>query len=112
MSDVQDHMAYLRDAVLGADGVPLYVTEPSLRNQVPSAMPKLLVFEWLGRRIQGARGRIESTLEGVPFVRDQDRYLWALDGGPELAAEGAKAMAPILDLSRLLEHDGIPLLLA
>ena len=112
MSDVQDHMAYSRDLVRGSDGEPLYVTEPSLRSQAPSAMPKLLMFEWLGRRIQGARGRIESTLEGVPFVRDQDRYLWALDGGPELDAEAQNAMAPILDLSRLLEHNGIPLLLA
>jgi lysophospholipase L1-like esterase len=112
MSDVQDHMAYSRDLVLGSDGAPLFVTEPSLRNQAPSAMPKLLFFEWLGRRIQGARGRVESTLQGVPFVRDQDRYLWALDGGGEWDAEARNAMAPILDLSRLLEHNGIPLLLA
>jgi len=112
MSDVQDHMAYSRDAVLGSDGVPLFVTEPSLRRQAPSAMPKLLLFEWLGRRIQGAQGRVESTLKGIPFVRDQDRYLWALDGGPEWDAEARNAMAPILDLSRLLERDGIPLLLA
>jgi lysophospholipase L1-like esterase len=112
MSDVQDHMAYSRDAVLGSDGVPLFVTEPSLRSQAPSAMPKLLMFEWLGRRIQGARGRVESTLQGIPFVRDQDRYLWALDGGGDWDAEARSAMAPILDLSRLLEHDGIPLLLA
>jgi lysophospholipase L1-like esterase len=112
MSDVQDHMAYSRDVVVGADGVPLFITEPSLRKQAPSAMPRLLMFEWLGRRIQGARGRVESTLEGVPFVRDQDRYLWTLDNGPEWDAEAKNAMAPILDLSRLLEHDGIPLLLA
>jgi hypothetical protein len=112
MSDVQDHMAYSRDAVVGRDGAPLFVTEPSLRNQAPSAMPKLLLFEWLGRRIQGAQGRVESTLKGIPFVRDQDRYLWALDGGPEWDAEARNAMAPILDLSRLLERDGIPLLLA
>jgi lysophospholipase L1-like esterase len=112
MSDVQDDMAYSRDLVAGSDGTPLYVTEPSLRSQTPSAMPKLLMFEWLGRRIQGARGRIQSTLEGVPYVRDQDRYLWALDGGPEFDGEARHAMAPIQDLSRLLEHDGIPLLLA
>jgi GDSL-like Lipase/Acylhydrolase family len=112
MSDVQDHMAYSRDAVVGRDGVALFVTEPSLRNQAPSAMPKLLLFEWLGRRVQGLRGRVESTLEGIPFVRDQDRYLWALDGGQEWDAEAQKAMAPILDLARLLERDGIPLLLA
>lgn len=112
MSDVQDHMAYSRDAVVGSDGVPLFVTEPSLRKQVPSAMPRLLLFEWLGRRIQGLRGRVESTLEGIPFVRDQDRYLWALDNGQEWDAEAQKAMAPILDLARLLERDHIPLLLA
>jgi lysophospholipase L1-like esterase len=112
MSDVQDHMAYSREAVLGSDGVPLFVTEPSLRSQQPSAMPKLLLFEWIGRRIQGASGRVESTLKGVPFVRDQDRYLWTLDGGPEWDAEARNAMAPIVDLSRLLERDGIPLLLA
>ena len=112
MSDVQDHMAYSRDAVVGSDGAPLFVTEPSLRNQAPSAMPKLLLFEWLGRRLRGVRGRVESTLEGMPFVRDQDRYLWALDNGQEWDAEAQKAMAPILDLARLLERDRIPLLLA
>jgi hypothetical protein len=112
MSDVQDHMAYSRDVVLGDDGVPLFVTEPTLRSQAPSAMPKLLLFEWLGRRIQGARGRVESTLQGVPFVRDQDRYLWALDGGPEWNAEALSAMAPIVELARLLEHNSIPLVLA
>jgi len=112
MSDVQDHMAYSRDAVLGPDSVPLYVTEPSLRNQAPSAMPKLLLFEWLGRRVQGARGRVESTLQGIPFVRDQDRYLWTFDTGPEWDAEARAAMTPILHLSKLLERDRIPLLLA
>ena len=112
MSDVQDHLAYSRDLVRDSDGTPLFVTEPSLRGQAPSAMPKLLVFEWLGRRIQGARGRVESTLQGVAFVRDQDRYLWALDGGQDFDAEAQSAMAPILDLAKLLEHDGIPLVLA
>jgi hypothetical protein len=112
MSDVQDHMAYSRDVVLGDDGVPLFVTEPTLRSQAPSAMPKLLMFEWLGRRIQGARGRVESTLQGVPFVRDQDRYLWALDGGQEWDAQARSAMAPIQHLAKLLEHNRIPLLLA
>jgi len=112
MSDVQDHLAYSRDAVLGADGVPLYVTEPSLRSQVPSAMPKLLFFEWLGRRIQGARGRVESTLQGVPFVRDQDRYLWTFDTGPEWETEASSAMAPIGYLATLLERAAIPLVLA
>jgi lysophospholipase L1-like esterase len=112
MSDVQDHMAYSRDTVFSSDGVPLFVTEPSLRDQKASAMPGLLSFEWIGRHIRGARGRVESTLEGVPFVRDQDRYLWAMDGGPELDNEVQRALAPIADLKRLLQHNGIPLLLA
>ena len=98
---------------LGSDGVPLYVTEPSLRSQAPSAMPKLLLFEWIGRRIQGARGRVESTLQGVPFVRDQDRYLWTLDGGPGLGRRGPERHgADRGTSSRLLEHDGIPFVLA
>jgi len=112
MSDVQDHMAYSRDMVVGKDGTPLYVTEASLRRQAPSALPNLLMFEWLARQIRGARGRVESTLKGVSSVRDQDRYLWTLDGGPELDAEARNAMSPIADLSRLLQHDRIPLLLA
>ncbi len=112
MSDVQDHLAYSRDLVTAPDGVPLFVTEPSLRNTGFSAMPRLLFFEWIGRRIQGARGRVESTLEGVPFVRDQDRYLWALDNGPPMDREAQAAMAPIGDLQTLLRHDRIPLVLA
>jgi lysophospholipase L1-like esterase len=112
MSDVQDHLAYSRDLSASAEGLPLFVTEPSLRRQVPSAMPKLLLFEWLGRRIQGIRGRVQSTLEGVAFVRDQDRYLWALDGGPDMDAEAKSTMAPITDLAALLRHHNIPLALA
>jgi len=112
MSDVQDHLAYSRDLSASAEGLPLFVTEPSLRRQVPSAMPKLLLFEWLGRRIQGIRGRVQSTLEGVAFVRDQDRYLWALDGGPDMDAEAKSTMAPIADLAALLRHHHIPLALA
>ena len=112
MSDVQDHLAYSRDLSASPDGLPLFVTEPSLRRQVPSAMPKLLLFEWLGRRIQGIRGRVQSTLEGVAFVRDQDRYLWALDGGPDMDAEAKSTMAPIADLAALLRHHNIPLALA
>jgi len=112
MSDVQDHLAYSRDLVRGGDGTPLYVTEPSLRNTTASAMPRLLLFEWIGRRIRGATGRIQSTLEGNPFVRDEDRYLWALDDGPSMDREALDTMAPILDLQKLLEHDRIPLVLA
>jgi lysophospholipase L1-like esterase len=112
MSDVQDQMAYSRDLVQSPDGVPLFVTEPSLAGKAPSATPVLLSFEWLARRIRGARGRVTSTLEGVPFVRDEDRYLWALDGGPEWDAEAERAMAPITHLNRLLQHERVPLLLA
>jgi hypothetical protein len=112
MSDVQDHLAYSRDAVLSSEGVPLFIAEPSLRNTGFSAMPRLLFFEWIGRRIQGARGRIASTLEGVPYVRDRDRYLWALDNGPPMDREAAAAMAPIADLQALLNHHGIPFALA
>jgi hypothetical protein len=112
MSDVQDQLAYSRDLVRDADGTPLFVTEPSLRSNTVSAMPRLLLFEWFGRRVRGARGRIQSTLEGNPFVRDQDRYLWALDNGPSMDREAADAMAPIADLRKLLDHDRIPLILA
>lgn len=105
MSDVQDHLAYSRDAVFGDNGVPLFITEPSLGRQAASAMPSLLSFEWLSRRIQGARGRLQSTLEGVPFVRDQDRYLWALDSGPAMDAEAESTMAPIGHLASLLAHE-------
>ena len=112
MSDVQDQLAYSRDLVRDADGTPLFVTEPSLRSTTISAMPRLLLFEWIGRRIRGASGRIQSTLEGNPFVRDKDRYLWALDNGPSMDREAADAMAPILDLRKLLDRDHIPLMLA
>lgn len=112
MSDVQDHMAYSRDLVRADDGTPLFVTEPSLRAMAPSAMPRLLSLEWTARRIQGMRGRVQSTLEGVPYVRDQDRYLWTFDNGPQWDEESRNAMAPILDLKKLLDRDGIPLLLA
>jgi hypothetical protein len=112
MSDVQDHLAYSRDGVFDANGVPLFVTEPSLRSQKATAIPSLLSFEWLARRIKGARGRMQSTLEGVPFVRDQDRYLWTLDGGPSMDVEADKTMAPVGQLAKLLEHDGIGFVLA
>jgi len=111
MSDVQDHLAYSRDAVFSSDGVPLFVTEPSLL-QSPSAMPELLSFQWMARHINAARRRLDSTLQGVPFVRDEDRYLWALDNGPEMDREVQETLRPIADLSGLLEHNGIPLLLA
>jgi lysophospholipase L1-like esterase len=111
MSDVQDHMAYSRDSVWSSDGLPLFVTEPSLRKSA-SAMPGLLSFEWVARRISAVRDRAESTLQGVPFVRDVDRYLWTLDNGPDMDSEAQKAMAPIADLANLLHHHDIPLVLA
>jgi lysophospholipase L1-like esterase len=112
MSDVQDQMAYSRELIRDKNGVPLFVSEPSLRSSTASAMPGLLLFEWLGRRIRGVRGRVQSTLEGVGFVRDQDRYVWALDDGPPMDREAAEAMAPIVDLQALLNHNHIPLILA
>jgi hypothetical protein len=112
MSDVQDQLAYSRELVRDENGVPLFVTEPSLGGNTASPIPRLLLFEWLGRRVRGARGRIQSTLEGVGFVRDQDRYLWALDDGPPMDREAAEAMAPIVDLQTLLAHNHIPLVLA
>ena len=111
MSDVQDHLDYSRSLVSSPGGEPLFVTEPSL-NRGPSRWPGLLSFEWVGRHVTAALRRFQSSREGVPFVRDEDRYLWALDGGPEMDAEVAQTLAPILDLSKLLRHYGIPLVLA
>ena len=111
MSDVQDHLDYSRSLVSSKGGVPLFVTEPSLRQR-PSSMPGLLSFEWFARHFNAAARRFESASEGVPFVRDEDRYLWALDGGPEMDAEVAQTLAPIVDLAKLLRHFGIPFVLA
>jgi lysophospholipase L1-like esterase len=111
MSDVQDHLLYSRDAVFSADGVPLFVTEPSL-GKVASAMPELLSFQWVERKFTAARNRFESRVEGVPFVRDEDRYLWALDNGMEMDREVQSTLAPIAHLSNLLQHDRIPFVLA
>jgi GDSL-like Lipase/Acylhydrolase family len=111
MSDVQDHLEYSRSLVSSSDGVPLYVTEPSLR-QAPSPVPGLLSFQWVARYATAARRRTESAVEGVPFTRDQDRYLWALDNGPEMDREVQSTLAPIVNLADLLEHNRIPLVLA
>jgi lysophospholipase L1-like esterase len=111
MSDVQDHMIYARDTKFSSTGVPLYVTEPSLRRSA-SVMPDLLSFQWIGRHLASATQRVESTVGGVPFARDVDRYLWTLDGGPPLDKEVADALAPIGNLSTLLQHKQIPLVLA
>jgi hypothetical protein len=111
MSDVQDQLDYSRDTVFGPDGVPLYVTEPSLRQRA-TAMPGLLVFEWVGRHYDAARRQLASRLSNEPFLHDRDRYLWALDNGPDLAREAREAMEPIADLQRLLAHEHVPLLLA
>jgi hypothetical protein len=111
MSDVQDHMIYSRDTVFSSSGVPLFTTEPSLRT-APSAMPQLLSFQWLVRSFKAATRRAESTIQGAPSVRDVDRYLWALDDGPELENEVRSTLAPVADLSALLQHHDIPLLVS
>lgn len=111
MSDVQDHLEYSRDAVSSSDGVPLFVTEPSLRKPA-SPMPGLLSFQWMARHVTAATRRRESAVEGVPFARDQDRYLWALDNGPPMDREVESTLAPIAQLLALLQHNRIPLLLA
>ena len=111
MSDVQDHLEYSRAAVFDANGEPLFVTEPSLGSS-PSHLPQLLSFKWIAQYVRAARRRVESRVEGVPFTRDLDRYLWALDNGPEMAREVESTLAPIASLSRLLQHEGIPLVLA
>jgi lysophospholipase L1-like esterase len=112
MSDVQDHLEYSRNTVWSADGTPLYTTEPSLASQAPSAMPGLLSFEWVARKVSAARNRWESAAEGVPFARDEDRYLWTLDDGPAMPDEARRAMEPIGHLAALLSHHGIPFVLA
>jgi len=111
MSDVQDHLEYSRSLVSSSEGVPLFVTEPSL-GKPPSWMPGLLSFQWVARYVTAVRRRREAAVEGVPFARDQDRYLWALDGGPEMDREVQSTLAPIVNLADLLAHNGIPLLLA
>jgi hypothetical protein len=110
MSDVQDHLEYSRAASAGG-GTPLFVTEPSLQ-QSPSSMPDLLSFQWAGRRFTALKRRFESAVEDSPFARDKDRYLWALDNGPELDPEVQSTLAPIAELARLLRHHGIPLVVA
>ncbi len=111
MSDVQDHLEYSRSLVSSSDGVPLFVTEPSL-GAPPSWVPGLLSFQWAGKYVTSAMRRRQAAGEGVPFARDQDRYLWALDGGQEMNEEVRNTLAPILNLADLLAHDHIPLLLA
>jgi hypothetical protein len=111
MSDVQDHLEYSRNLVSSSDGVPLFVKEPSL-GQPPGAMSGLLSFRWAAKRVAALKRRGEAAVEGVPFVRDEDRYLWALDTGPEMEAEVQRTLAPIATLETLLRHHGIPLLLA
>jgi lysophospholipase L1-like esterase len=111
MSDVQDNMEYSRDAVYASDGTPLFVTEPSLRKPA-SAMPELLSFQWFARKYRAATRRVQARVEGSPFARDLDRFLWTFDNGPELDAEVQQTFAPIAHLSRLLQHHGVPFLLA
>jgi lysophospholipase L1-like esterase len=112
MSDVQDHLEYSRHLVVGADGRPLFVTEPSLRRPVGTTIG-LLSFRWIvNQYVTPARRRTEAALEGSPFARDEDRYLWALDEGPAMDEEVGNTLAPIGDLAALLRHERIPLLLA
>lgn len=111
MSDVQDHLEYSRDLVSSSDGVPLFVKEPSL-GQPPGSLPGLLSFQWVAKRVAALRRRSEAAAQGAPFTRDEDRYLWALDTGPEMAAEVQRTLAPIATLATLLRHHGIPLLVA
>jgi hypothetical protein len=111
MSDVQDHMDYSRNAVFSSDGTPLFVTEPSLRASATWA-PALLSFEWVARHANAAKRRFDARVEGTAFARDLDRYAWALDGGPEMDTEVKATLAPVADLQRLLEHYGIPFVLA
>ena len=110
MSDVQDHLEYSRSAVFSPEGEPLFVTEPSLRT--PPGFPRLLSFEWVRRHVLALTRKRQSTLEGSPFARDIDRYIWALDGGPEMDREVQSTLAPILSLAALLRHQGIPFVLA
>src|SRR5262249_10361744 len=56
--------------------------------------------------------RFGSTVGGVPFARDVDRYLWTLDDGPSWEKESSDALAPIAPMSKLLQHRQIPLVLA
>lgn len=111
MSDVQDHLEYSRNLVSSSDGVPLFVTEPSL-GAPPSWVPGLLSFQWLTRYVTSARRQRAAAVEGVPFARDLDRYLWALDNGQEMDREVRATLAPLANLATLLAHDRIPLLLA
>jgi len=87
------------------------VTEPSL-GRPPNWMPGLLSFQWVARYATAARRRAEAAAEQVPFTRDEDRYLWALDDGPDMDREVQATLAPIGRLKELLAHDHIPLLLA
>ena len=57
-------------------------------------------------------GESSRDLTGVPFTRDLDRYLWALDDGEPWEKQAREAMAPIGHLADLLRHEQIPLLLA
>lgn len=109
MSDVQDHGIYARSAGFAADGTALWASEPSL-GQRPGSLPSLLSFEFVARAIKVAMRRT-STVEGSSD-RDTDRYIWALDNGPDMAPEAAAAMAPIASLATLLEHQQVPFLLA
>ena len=112
MSDVQDHIEYTASTVRSDGGVPLFVTEPSLARQRPSAFPGLLSFEWVARKLRAVKTRFEAATDDARSLRDLDRYVWTFDEGPAMEGEAREAMAPIADLQRLLAHDGIPLVVA
>ena len=111
MSDVQDHMDYSRHTIWSSDGMPLYVTQETL-GRAQRAFPELLSARWALWRWNGLSRRIESKVEGMPFTRDLDRYLWALDNGAPWDREARDAMQPIAHLAAMLRHQRIPLALA
>jgi hypothetical protein len=106
MSDVQDHLEYSRAGAFDESGEALFVTEPTLGTS-PARLPGLLSFKWLARYVRSATRRVEAGVEGVPFTRDVDRYLWALDHGQPMEKEVDATLKPIASLARLLGHHGV-----
>ena len=48
------------------------------------------------RHVLALTRKRQSTLEGSPFARDIDRYIWALDGGPEMDREVQSTLDALL----------------
>jgi lysophospholipase L1-like esterase len=111
MSDVQDHLEYSRSAAFDSNGDALFVREPTL-GLSPSRVPALISFRLMAQYVRAATRNFESQRGGVPFTRDLDRYLWAVDKGPEMDREVEQTLKPIASLAKLLRHDRIPLVLA